>query len=225
MAAGDVARDGKEKARAAGVEISRRIQTVEGTEHFFELILGNALTVIVHENVDAAALVAVGIADRGYPDVLCILACVVDDIGEAAFEGVAAERQGEIAVQIEPYIVSLAKAVVAHLLNEFAEVGLLGRLALMPARAFEIVVEHTLHLSDVGAEIGQFRTFAEHGELQFESREGRAEIVADAGEHGRALLDLALDARAHLHEGIGGPADFRRTLRTVVRYVAPHAEG
>ena len=61
-------------------------------------------------------------------------------------------------------------------------------------------------------------------EREFEAREDRAQIVTDAGEHRRALLDVALDAAFHLDEGIAGAADFARAARPEFR-LAAHAEG
>ena len=43
---------------------------------------------------------------------------------------------------------------------------------------------------------------AEQRELQLEAGQDGAEVVADAGQHGRALLDLPLDALAHVDEGL-----------------------
>ena len=54
-------------------------------------------------------------------------------------------------------------------------------------------------------------------ELQAEAGEDGAQVVADAGEHGRALLDLALDAAAHLVEGDRRLAHLAGAARREVR--------
>ena len=57
---------------------------------------------------------------------------------------------------------------------------------------------------------------AEQRELQLEAGEDGAEVVADAGQHGRALLDLPLDALAHLDEGVAGAAHLLGAARLEV---------
>ena len=46
------------------------------------------------------------------------------------------------------------------------------------------------------------RAVAEKGQFQPEARENGAQIVADAGQHGGALLDMARDAVRHVEKGL-----------------------
>ena len=65
----------------------------------------------------------------------------------------------------------------------------------------------------------------EQGELQAEAGEDRAQVVADAGEHGGALVDLALDALLHVVEGDGRLAHLAGAARRKAGHRAALAEG
>src|SRR5690606_2092080 len=56
-----------------------------------------------------------------------------------------------------------------------------------------------------------------------EAREDGPEVVADSGQHRRALFDLAFYALAHLHEGYACPAALLRASRAEIRHGAPLA--
>ena len=57
---------------------------------------------------------------------------------------------------------------------------------------------------------------AEQRQLQLEARQDGAQVVADAGQHGRALLDVRRDAVAHLQEGLRRLAHLARAARAEV---------
>ena len=99
------------------------------------------------------------------------------------------------------------------LLQQAGEVDDLRRLAGVSLRKGEIVLKHARHLVDVGAERLGVRTFAEQCQLELEAGEHGAKVVADAGEHGGALLDLPLDPPLHLYEGQRGLAHLARAAR------------
>ena len=77
----------------------------------------------------------------------------------------------------------------------------------------QIFVDHMLHLVQVALHgRGSLEGRCE-GQLQTQSGQGRAEIMADRGEQGGALVDVALDAVAHVHEGPRGGPDLARAVR------------
>ena len=65
---------------------------------------------------------------------------------------------------------------------------------------------------------------ADQRELELEAGEHGAQVVRDAGQHGGALVDGALDARLHLDEGGGRAPHLARAARAEVRHVAALAE-
>ena len=61
-------------------------------------------------------------------------------------------------------------------------------------------------------------------QFELEAGQHRAQIVRDAGQHGGALLDRALDAPLHLDEGLRRAAHLARAARPEVRHLAALAE-
>ena len=108
-------------------------------------------------------------------------------------------------------------------LQQRAHVGGRRRLSCIATREGEIGLQHTLHFLNVFLHGLEFGAFAEQGERQFESRQHRAQIVADAIEHRRALLHRTLDAAPHLHESVTRLPHLTRALRAPFS-VAPFAE-
>jgi hypothetical protein len=88
-----------------------------------------------------------------------------------------------------------------------------------PRAKGEIALEHALHFLDVLLEKLDLGVVHQR-ERQFEARQDRAEIMADAVEHGRALLERALDAPLHFDEGVAGLPDFPRAMRTEIEIAA-----
>src|SRR5690606_4438380 len=87
----------------------------------------------------------------------------------------------------------------------------------LAAGEFEIAYEHRLHVVDVAVERLEVRLRSGERQLQLEAGEDGTQIVADAGEHGGALLDLPLDALAHLDEGKARPPNLLRAPRPEIR--------
>ena len=88
-----------------------------------------------------------------------------------------------------------------------------GRLAGVAAREGEIALEHALHLVDVLLQRLDLGQFVDHRERQLEPGEHRAQVVADAVQHRRALLARAFDAPLHLDEGVAGLTHLARAAR------------
>ena len=59
-----------------------------------------------------------------------------------------------------------------------------------------------LHFVDVGAQGLRFWRLAEQSQLELETRQNGPEVVADAGKHRRALVDMRLDPVTHFQEGL-----------------------
>ena len=64
----------------------------------------------------------------------------------------------------------------------------------------------------------------EHRKLQTKPCQWGAQIMADARQHVGALLHMAVDAFAHLDEGMGGTADFGRAIGLEAGKAAAFAE-
>ncbi len=88
-----------------------------------------------------------------------------------------------------------------------------GFFASVAAREGQIVLEHVLHLVDVGLERLHFGPLAHEGELELEARQYGAKVVADTGEHGGPLIDVRLDAVAHLEERLRCATHLARAAR------------
>ena len=116
--------------------------------------------------------------------------------------------------------------VLVDLLQKLAQVGQLRDLAAVALGEGEVVLEHALHLAHVRLQRSRLVRVAEQRQLQLEARQHRAQVVTDAGQHGRALLHVRSDAVAHLEEGGGRLAHLARTARAeIVRHGASLAEG
>ncbi len=80
----------------------------------------------------------------------------------------------------------------------------------------EIALEHALISSTSLFSASISGDVLDQRELELEAGQDGAQVVADAGEHRGALLDLALDAPAHLDEGQRGLAHLAGAARTEV---------
>ena len=150
---------------------------------------------------------------------------VVDEVGDRALERVAADRHHQRALLDLDGDRPAAMRLALHLAQDLADVGAHDLLAGVALGERHVVLQHRLHLVDVGAHRFQLGRILEQGELQFEARQHRAQIVADAGQHDGALLDIALDAVAHLDEGMRRLAHLARAARLEIgRRRPPSAE-
>ena len=97
------------------------------------------------------------------------------------------------------------------MLEDRLEVGGLDHLAALAAGEAQILLDQLGHLADILAEPGQHRVVAlsEQLELELHAGQGRAQVVADGGQHLGTLADVAQDAVAHQVEGVGGLADLQ----------------
>ncbi len=100
-----------------------------------------------------------------------------------------------------------------HLVENLADIRAHDILAGIAFGEGHVILEHGLHLVHVGAHGLELRRILEHGELQLEAGEHGPKIVAHAGQHDGALLDMTLDAVAHLDEGMGRLAHFACATR------------
>ncbi len=103
--------------------------------------------------------------------------------------------------------------VALKLLEDRAQIGRRGAFAAVAAGEGEIGLDHALHLVDVPAHLRRFTRVAHEREREFEARDDGAQIMRDAVEHGRALLDRALDAPLHLQKGGAGLPHLARAAR------------
>ena len=83
-----------------------------------------------------------------------------------------------------------------------------------------------LHFIDVSGERARLGRIAKDRQLELEAGQNGSEIMADAGQHRGALLDVRLDAVAHFQECLAGLPHFARAARAqVVWNFAALAEG
>ena len=97
-------------------------------------------------------------------------------------------------------------------------------LAEIAAREGEIGLQHSRHLVDVLLHRLDFRPSLDQREFELEARQHCAQIVRNARQHGRALLDRALDAGLHFDEGRRRAPHLARAARTEVGHFAAFAE-
>ena len=127
-------------------------------------------------------------------DLIAVAHGVRDEVGDGALEGLALQRQHQVVaplshLELDRRAVDLR--LVVDLLEQLAQVGGLGLLAAVAARKRQIVLEHVLHLVDVGLERLHLGPVAHEGELELEAGEDGPQVVADAGEHGRCAARRA----------------------------------
>src|SRR6516162_8218045 len=149
---------------------------------------------------------------------------VRDQVAEAALEGSGAYPDDRRAVEDDAGAVAVALDVALELLQEGRHVGGGRLLAGVAAREGEVGLEHTGHLIDVLLHRLDLWALADQRELELKAGQNGAQVVADAGQHGGALLHGALDAALHLDEGGRRAADLARPARPEVRHLAALAE-
>ena len=101
------------------------------------------------------------------------------------------------------------------------EIELADVLLDLAAGEVHIAVQHRLHVVDVAIEAMQIGLVLGEGQLKLEAGEDGAEVMADAGEHRGALLDLPFDSFAHLDEGKAGAPDLVGAARTKLSGFCP----
>ena len=146
-----------------------------------------------------------------------------EKIAQAAFERERPDLDVEVALRLDVDMRAVALGVGAQIVEHRAQVGHRRRFAGVAAREREIGFEHAAHLVDVFLQRLDFREFVDDRERQLETRQDRAQVVADAVEHRRALFRGAFDAAFHFDEGVAGLAHFARAARMEID-VAPLAE-
>ena len=102
----------------------------------------------------------------------------------------------------------------AQILQKLLDIDFRRALAGIAPRKGEIGFQHALHFIDVLLQIPRLLGLPHQGQRKLEPHEDGAQIVADAIQHGGALLERALDAPLHLDEGVARLADFARAART-----------
>src|SRR5262245_58546073 len=212
----NVTGDGKAEAGGFGVLVARVVEPIERPEHLVPLVFRDAGAVILDLDHERAVLTS-----GTHSDKVGESHGVVDEIGDGALEGMAAKghHQGRIAA-IDTDL-RFAVGLVAHLGQNLADIGAHDLFARGALGEGDIVLQHGLHLVDISAHGVELRRLLEHGELQLEAGEHGAQVVADTGEHDGALLDMALDAVAHLDESLVRLTCRTRATRTEVRRSGP----
>ena len=129
---------------------------------------------------------------------------VGDEVGDGALEGLPLQRQHQLVLGLAHAHLDRRAEVLGlllHLAQQLADVGRRGLLAAVALGERQIVLEHVLHLADVVLAAPAISgLLAQQRKLQLEARQHRAQVVADACQHGGALLDVMADALAHLQE-------------------------
>ena len=108
--------------------------------------------------------------------------------------------------------------------GEAAQLNGLHDIGAFAARELEILVQHPLHLREIGLHRFGVGILRHHRKLKPHACQRRLQVVADAREHIGALLHEAVDPFAHLDERGGGLAHFGRTARLEVGDRSPLAE-
>jgi hypothetical protein len=218
----NIARDGKAKAAAAGLQIAAFVQTMERPERLLAQSFGNAGPIVVHQNGNGAAF-----APQRHSHVFAVLQRVVDQIGDAALERVTAHRKHNgLRRHGEPVRSRTAhprrrRGGIVHDVRKIARHNILAAFA---AREIEILVEHVLHLADVVVQGFRVQALGHHGDFERHARQRRFQVVAYTGQHFRALLNITLDAFTHGDECLRRAANFRGAGRLEIRHRPSLAE-
>ena len=91
-------------------------------------------------------------------------------------------------------------------------VSVVGLARVAPGKG-EVALEHLAHLVDIPLQEFAVGGIVEQGQRKLEASQDRAEVVADAVEHGGALLGRPLDPALHLDEGVAGLPHLARAVR------------
>ena len=118
----------------------------------------------------------------------------------------------------------MAAGILDHFAGQSDQVDALGFLATFAAREVEILVQHGFHLVEITPRIGGLVSLRHQGELQFEPGQRGAQVMADAGEQGGALFEMAFQPGPHFQEGMGGLAHFGGTGRAEMGDILAAAE-
>ncbi len=216
----DVARDGQPQAGAALILIARIVEPQERLEHLLAHVRRDARPIVVHRDAEIAVVTMTGDGNRPRE-----ARGVRHQIAEAALERRRPYRNDRRAMKHHGRLVAVALSVVLELLKKGRHVGRRRALAEIAAREGEIGLQHARHLVDVLLHRLRFRRFLlDQRQFELEAREHRAQVVRDPGQHRRALLDRAFDARLHLDEGLRRAPHLARATRSEIRHFAPFAE-
>ena len=129
------------------------------------------------------------IAMAGDRDRIGMARRVGDEVGETALERGRLHRHHRQPVERHSCGVAVALGIAAQFLQRQRHVGRLRVLAAVAARESEIVLQHAGHLVDVLAHAVDLGAVPDQGQLELEAGQDGAQIMRDAGQHCRALLD------------------------------------
>ena len=213
MRAQDVARDGQPQPGAAGLAVPAALEAPEGGEDILELRLRDARPVILDREAHHPAL------RRGEPQPrrAAIGERIADKVRQRALERDGARAQHQ---PFRPVIgdgLGQFGARIRRLVHDGAaqrrEVDGRSRFRRrVVAREGEGGGDHLLHLVEVGEHLPPLLVVVHELGAQPQPRDGRAQVVADRGQHLRAVRHEAADALGHLVEGARGDGDLRGPL-------------
>ena len=223
MGTRNIARDGKAEADTTGLKVAAFIQPVKGAEGFLAPGFRDACAIVIDNDFGrcrAAHQCNIGMGG--------IFQCVIDQIGDAAFQGVAldgeCDRFGNGDLQaVFPGLLG-AQCIPRRFLEQGGDIGRGRFLPTFATGEFQIFVQHPLHIVDIGAQGRDVGGFLHQGELQFEPGQRRLQIVADAGQHVGALLHITVDPLPHGEEGFCGAAHFGGAIGLEIGHGAALAE-
>ena len=184
-------------------------------------VLGNTGAVILDGDLQPAG----GQGARAEPDVLAMGGGVAGQIGQGALEGQRTQGGGQIGGGDDLDLGSGPADVLGGGREQIGDRHRLSGLAGLAAGEGEVFVDHMLHLVEIA--LHRLGALERRSQRQFEAQPGQggAQVVADRGEQGGALVDMALNPLPHGEEGVGGGADLARAMRfEMLARLAP-AEG
>ncbi len=122
------------------------VDPVEGPEHILPLGLRNARPVVL--DLDGERAISLGGADV---HMIGEAGGIVDEVGDRALEGMAAHRHDERVAVDRDLDGLVAMGLGFHLAQDLADIGAADGLAGVALGESHIVLEHGLHLVDIGA--------------------------------------------------------------------------
>ncbi len=153
-----------------------------------------------------------GVAWRGQRDVLAVRGGVHHQVGERALDGVGAHGGGQPGVGVDRTSAPARTAPSLTSPSSGADVDALQRLAALAAGEGQVLVDHVLHLGEVALHRLDPRAGLGQRQLQLQPGERGAQVVADRGQQGGALVDVALDAVLHGQERLAGLPHLARAV-------------
>jgi len=173
MSTGDVAGDGESQSHTLFVLVARRVEPAERSERLVVVLRRDARAVVIHGDFNASAR---GCA-RDDLDMSSKRRRIGHQIGQRALDRVGPNPGGETIGRVGRDPRPRARGAGRDALDQRRQRHRLDRLTAFAAREVEILVDHMLHLGQIGLHRLDSRARLGKRQLEFQPRERGAKIV------------------------------------------------